>query len=69
MAMTDYPTFRAMGCDCGSGPTEACCGALTGRLKGPGMRRDGDNAESITALAGIYHCNLWRTYWKSERAA
>lgn len=69
VAMTDYPTFRAMGYDCGSGPTESCCGTLTGRLKGPGMRWDSDNAESIMALAGIYHSNLWRTYWKGERAA
>lgn len=69
VAMTDYPTFRAMGYDCGSGPTESCCGTLTGRLKGPGMRWDRDNAESIMALAGIYHSKLWRTYWKAERAA
>jgi hypothetical protein len=69
VAMTDYPMFRAMGYDCGSGPTESCCGTLTGRLKGPGMRWDRDNAESIMALAGIYHSNLWRTYWKMERVA
>lgn len=69
VAMTDYPTFRAMGYDCGSGPTESCCGTLTDRLKGSGMRWDRDNAESIMALAGIYHSNLWRKYWKAERAA
>jgi hypothetical protein len=67
--MTDYPTFRRMGYDCGSGPTESSCGTLTGRLKGPGMRWDKDNAESIMALAGIYHSGLWQTYWKRERAA
>jgi len=27
--MTDYPTFRQMGYDCGSGPTESQCGTLT----------------------------------------
>ena len=66
--MTDYPTFRQLGYDCGSGPTESGCGRLTGRLKGPGMRWDKDNAESVMALAGIYHSGLWGTYWKSERA-
>jgi len=69
VAMTDYPTFRQLGYDCGSGPTESLCGTLTGRLKGPGMRWDKDNAESVMALAGIYHSGLWQTYWKNERAA
>ena len=36
VAMTDYPTFRQLGYDCGSGPTESLCGRLTDRLKGPG---------------------------------
>lgn len=67
--MTDYPTFRRMGYDCGSGPTESACGTLTDRLKGSGMRWDKDNAESIMALAGIYHSGLWQTYWKRERRA
>ncbi|TFG38755.1 MAG: hypothetical protein E4H48_10065 [Syntrophobacterales bacterium] len=69
VAMTDYPTFRQLGYDCGSGPTESLCGTLTGRLKGPGMRWDKDNAESVMALAGLYHSGLWRAYWKSQRAA
>jgi hypothetical protein len=69
VAMTDYPTFRQLGYDCGSGPTESVCGTLTGRLKGPGMRWDQDNAESVMALAGIYHSGLWRTYWEGERTA
>jgi hypothetical protein len=67
--MTNYPAFRALGYDCGSGPTESACGTLAGRLKGPGMRWDRDSAEAMMALAGIYHSGLWRTYWKSERAA
>lgn len=69
IAMTDYPTFRAKGYDCGSGPTESCCGTLTRRLKGPGMRWDKDNAESMMALAALRHSNLWNTYWNSQRAA
>jgi hypothetical protein len=67
--MTDYPTFRQLGYDCGSGPTESQCGTLTKRLKGSGMRWDKDNAESLMALAGLYHSGQWRTYWKSQREA
>lgn len=67
--MTDYPAFRAKGYDCGSGPTESFCGCLTRRLKGRGMRWDGDNAESIMALASIYYTGQWTRYWKSEKGA
>lgn len=67
--MTDYPTFRQLGYDCGSGPTESCCGTLTARLKGPGMRWDVDNAEAVMALAGLYHSNLWQNYWHAQRQA
>jgi hypothetical protein len=68
--MTDYPAFRAKGYDCGSGPTESFCGCLTNRLKGRGMRWDGDNAESIMAIASIYYTDQWVRYWKSQvRAA
>jgi hypothetical protein len=67
--MTDYPTFRQQGYDCGSGPTESFCGGLTARLKGRGMRWDRDTAESMMALAGLYHSNLWADYWARQRAA
>jgi hypothetical protein len=69
VAMTDYPTFRQLGYDGGSGPTESLCGRLTDRLKGPGMRWDQSNAEAMTALASLYHSGLWDTYWKAVRAA
>jgi hypothetical protein len=69
VAMTDYPRFRQLGYDCGSGPTESLCGRLTDRLKGPGMRWDASNAEAMMAVASLYHSGLWRAYWKSERAA
>jgi hypothetical protein len=68
VGMTDYPAFRELGYDCGSGPTESLCGTLTDRLKGSGMRWDKDNAESLMALAGLYHSGLWRSYWESQRA-
>ena len=58
--MTDYPAFRKRGYDCGSGPTESMCGTLTGRLKGPGMRWDKDNAESVAAnIPGDFFCSLF----------
>ncbi|MBN2211772.1 MAG: hypothetical protein JW709_10300 [Sedimentisphaerales bacterium] len=31
ITMTDYPRFREMGYDCGSGPTGSFCGTLTAR--------------------------------------
>ena len=69
VAMTDYPTFCAVGYDCGSGPTESLCGTLTDRLKGSGMGWDKDNAESVMALASLYRSGLWHSYWKAQRAA
>jgi hypothetical protein len=69
VAMTDYPTFRQLGYDCGSGPIESLCGRLTDRLKGPGMRWDKSNAEAMMALASLYHSGLWNIYWKSQRGA
>lgn len=67
--MTDYPTYRQKGYDCGSGPTESFCGTLTKRLKGRGMRWDLDNAESVMALGGLYYSKLWRDYWAVQAAA
>lgn len=67
--MTDYPSYRQMGYDCGSGPTESFCGTLTRRLKGRGMHWDKDNAESMMALASLYYSNLWAHYWNKQRAA
>jgi len=66
--MTDYPSFRQAGYDCGSGPTESFCGTLTARLKGRGMRWDKDNAGTIMALGSLYYSNLWRDYWSRQRA-
>ena len=68
-SQTDYPRFREQGYDCGSGPTESQCGTLTSRVKGAGMRWDGDNVESMMALATIDHSRQWRIYWQHQRAA
>ena len=67
--MTDYPTFRGLGYDCGSGPTESFCGCLTARLKGRGMRWDKDNAEPVMALGSLYYSKLRAHYWDRQRAA
>lgn len=67
--MTDYPSYRQLGYDCGSGPTESFCGTLIKRLKGRGMQWDKDNAESMMALGSLYYSNLWSHYWNSQRAA
>lgn len=69
IAMTDYPTFLQQGYDIGSGPTESFCKGLTKRLKGAGMKWDGDNAEAVMALAGLYASHLWETYWKVRKPA
>ena len=66
--MTDYPSYRQAGYDCGSGPTESFCGTLTARLKGRGMRWDKDNAEAIMALGSLYYSDLWENYWTQQRA-
>ena len=69
ISMTDYPSFRAAGYDCGSGPTESQCGTLTARVKGPGMRWDSDNVESMLALCALDHSRQWEAYWQLQRAA
>jgi hypothetical protein len=67
--MTDYPSYRKAGYDCGSGPTESFCGTLTARLKGRGMHWDKDNAQAMMALGSLYYSNLWKNYWTKQRAA
>jgi len=64
--MIKYPAFRAKGWQIGSGPTEATCKTLTARLKGSGMRWDGDNAETIMALEALTQSGQWSAYWKSQ---
>ena len=67
--MTDYPSYRQIGYDCGSGPTESFCGTLTRRLKGRGMHWDKDNAQSMMALGSLYYSRLWNNNWRTRRAA
>jgi hypothetical protein len=67
--MIKYPAFRAKGWQIGSGPTEATCKTLTARLKGSGMRWDGDNAESLMALEALTQSGQWTAYWQSQLKA
>ena len=64
--MIRYPEFRSKGWQIGSGPTEATCKTLTARLKGSGMRWDGDNAEAIMALEALTQSGQWDWYWRSQ---
>lgn len=62
--MIQYPKFREMGRQIGSGPTESMCKATTLRVKGVGMRWDADNAESVMALEALDQSGAWDAYWK-----
>lgn len=64
--MIRYPAFLAKEWQIGSGPTEATCKTLTARLKGSGMRWDGDNAEAVMALEALYQSDQWASYWESQ---
>jgi hypothetical protein len=65
----DYPGYRARGWDIGSGPTEAGCKLLGGRLKGTGMRWCVGGSEQVAALRALYASGegLWDAFWKERR--
>lgn len=65
----DYPAYRARGWDVGSGPTEAGCKVLGGRLKGAGMRRCASASEQVAALRALYASGdgLWDAFWDQRR--
>jgi hypothetical protein len=62
---TDYPRYRAMGWDIGSGPTEAGCKIIGERLKGSGMRWVEDGAATVASLRALYVSGgkLWDGFW------
>jgi hypothetical protein len=64
--MIQYPKFQELGRQIGSGPTESMCKATTQRIKGRGMRWDGDNAESIMALEALEQSGAWQGYWEAQ---
>jgi hypothetical protein len=65
-AMIQYPKFQEMGRQIGSGPTESMCKATTQRIKGRGMRWDGNNAESIMSLEALEQSGGWKAYWEAQ---
>ena len=64
--MIAYDKFGAKGWDIGTGPMESMCKATTRRIKGPGMRWDAENAESLMAMEGLYQSNLWDAWWAQK---
>ncbi|MGL4553116.1 MAG: hypothetical protein ACRC33_18275 [Gemmataceae bacterium] len=66
--MIRYPEFRELGRQIGSGPTESMCKATTQRIKGRGMRWDGDNAECVMSLEALEQSGAWDAYWKAQLA-
>jgi hypothetical protein len=64
--MIKYPQFLEQGRQIGSGPTESMCKAVKQRVKGRGMRWDGDNAESIMALEALEQSGAWQAYWDAQ---
>jgi Uncharacterised protein family (UPF0236) len=62
---TDYPTYRRLGWDIGSGPTEAGCKIIGERLKGSGMRWVEDGAATVATLRALYVSGgkLWDGFW------
>jgi hypothetical protein len=66
---TDYPEYRRRGWDIGSGPVEAECKVLGGRLKHAGMRWLEAGAEEVAGLRALYHSGdgLWDAFWEQRR--
>jgi hypothetical protein len=64
----DYPAYRARGWDIGSGPTEAGCKVLGGRLKGSGMRWAEAGSAEVAALRALYASGegLWDAFWQGR---
>ncbi len=67
----DYPAYRARGWDVGSGPTEAGCKVMSGRLKGTGMRWCVGHTEPVAALRALYASDegLWDAFWQQRRSS
>jgi hypothetical protein len=65
----DYPAYRARGWDVGSGPTEAGCKILKGRLDGTGMRWLVGGSAEVGALRALYASGegLWDAFFPTQR--
>lgn len=61
---TNYPLYRILGIEIGSGPIEAACKTVIGcRLKRAGMRWTERGAEKIAKLRAIHLSGLWDAFW------
>jgi hypothetical protein len=65
----DYPEYRTRGWDIGSGPTEAGCKIVGGRLRGAGMRWWKPQSARIAELRALLLSNegLWEGFWNNPR--
>lgn len=63
--MIVYDECEKRGWRISSSTTESECGAVPARVKGPGKRWDGDNAEAVIGLEALHQSNLWKEYWTS----
>ena len=64
-----YPEYRKRGWDIGSGPTEAGCKLLGGRLKGTGMRWEECPSAEVAALRALQASGegLWEAFWNQPQ--
>lgn len=69
MHRTAYPEYRARGWDVGSGPVEAGCKVLGGRVKGTGMRWEQAASAQVAALKALYASGLglWQAFWAQRK--
>lgn len=67
---TAYPEYRERGWDVGSGPTEAGCKLMGGRLKGTGMRWEKARSVEVGTLKALYASGmgLWDAFWQQRQS-
>jgi hypothetical protein len=63
--MIRYQEFAEVGRQIGSGPTESMCKSTRQKVKGRGMRWDGDKAEALMAIEALEQSSGWQAYWDS----
>jgi hypothetical protein len=66
----DYPSYVKKGWSIGSGPVESACKTVIGqRMKGAGMRRSEDGADSVAHLRALFKSGdkQWDAYWHPTR--
>lgn len=67
-----YPTYRELGWQIGSCPTEAACKVVVAdRLKGSGMRWGVEGAQQVSRVRALLLNGqaAWDGYWKAQMAA